>query len=316
MNAGVWKELSAQFGERLLLDEPLGRHTTYRIGGPAAALLFPRAAEEVAESLAFCRRSGLRCIVLGLGSNVLVSDDGFPGLVIRIGKGLDDVLDFDQSGQVWRVAAGMPTPRLARQTAKAGLAGVHKLVGIPGTVGGGVATNAGANGQDFSQVVRSVEAVTPDGTLTEIRGDDIDWQYRRGIEGVVVMAATLMLESADSEGLQQEATRLLTLRKLHTPYDMPCCGSVFKNPVGPARDNDHAGRDRQISARTAGQLIDSAGCKGLRVGAAEVSRLHANYIVNLGGATAAQVLAVADAVRGRVFGEFGVELELEVKIIE
>jgi UDP-N-acetylmuramate dehydrogenase len=314
MSKEIWKELGARFGERLLIDEPLSGYTTYRIGGPAAAVLFPHAAEEVAESLEFCRSSGLAWVVLGLGSNVLVSDSGFPGLVIRIGKGLDGVLDQGEDGNVWRVAAGMPTPRLARETAMAGLAGVHKLVGIPGTVGGGVATNAGANGQEFCQVVRSVEYVVQDGRMIEVTGDRVHWEYRRGLDGVVVTAVTFEFEAGDSEAQQQAIRSIQASRREQTPFDLPCCGSVFKNPgfsePGQARDEDG-----KIPA-TAGQLIDAAGLKGFRVGAAEVSKMHANYIVNLGGATAVEVHSVIEAVRGRVFGEFGVELELEVRIIE
>jgi len=313
VKVAVWEELGARFRERLLIGEPLGRYTTYKIGGPAAAVLLPQSAEDVAEALAFCCKSGLAWVVLGLGSNVLISDDGFPGLVIRIGKGLDGVLDRGEDNQVWRVAAGLPTPRLARHTALAGLAGVHKLVGIPGTVGGGVATNAGANGQQYCQVVQSIEAVAPDGSLMEIPGHEVDWRYRRGLGGAVVTAATIRVDSADSEELQQDIRRLLASRKLQTPFDLPCCGSVFKNPGQSGRDEGTVGVDGQ--PLSAGQLIDAAGCKGFRVGAAEVSKLHANYIVNLGDATSAEVLAVIDAVRGRVFGEFGVELELEVRII-
>lgn len=308
------RDLGACFGEQLLLDEVLSRYTTYKIGGPAAALLSPRSTEDVVKALEICVQSGLPWMVLGLGSNVLISDDGYAGLVIRIGKGFDGVLDQREDNKVWRVAAGMPTPRLARQTAKAGLAGVHKLVGIPGTVGGGIAMNAGANGQEYGKVVQSIEAVTSEGTLIEVAGGDVDWQYRGGLAGAVVTAATLWLESAESEELQEDIRDCLAVRKERTPFDLPCCGSVFKNPTDAGQDVAQVATER--AAMTAGQLIDAAGCKGFRVGAAEVSKLHANYIVNLGGATAAEVLAVTEAVRGRVFGEFGVELELEVRIIE
>jgi UDP-N-acetylmuramate dehydrogenase len=303
----VWEELGTRFGDRLLLDVPLSSYTTYRIGGPAAAMLVPQSAEDVAEALESCRKSGFPWLMLGLGSNVLISDSGFPGLVLRMGKGIDHVLEQDAECKVWKVAAGMPTPRLARQTATAGLGGVHKLIGVPGTVGGGTATNAGAHGQEFRNVVRNVECVKPDGTVVEIPGAEIDWQYRRGLEGVAVTAVTFQFDAGDSEEQLETIRSLQALRKERTPFDLPCCGSVFKNPsmleVGD-------------SPFTAGQLIDSVGLKGFRVGSAEVSRVHANYIVNLGGATAAEVHAVIEAVRGRVFGEFGVELELEVRTIE
>jgi len=301
VSQGEWEEFSSRFGDRLALDEPLSGYTTYRIGGPAAAMLFSRSTEDVADALRLCADREIPWVALGLGSNVLIADEGFPGLVLRIGKGFDGVLEQSEDGFVWRMAAGMPTPRLARQTAKAGVVGVHKLVGVPGTVGGGVATNAGAHGQEYSRIVRNVECVATDGTATEISGQEIDWQYRKGLEGVAVTAVTFEFETGDSEEQLDEIKHLQAGRKEHTPYDMPCCGSVFKNPGPPA---------------SAGQLIDSADLKGFRVGAAEVSKKHANYIVNLGGATAAEVLEVIEAVRGRVLGAFGVELELEVRIIE
>ena len=314
MNDGVRGELSRRFGERLRMDEPLSRYTTYKIGGPAAALLLPQSAADVVDALELCGQAEVPWVVLGLGSNVLVADEGFPGLAIRLGKGVDGVLELREDDRVWRVAAGMPTPRLARQTAKAGLAGAHMMVGIPGTVGGGVAMNAGANGQEYAQIVQSVEVVTSDGALLELSGDDVRWQYRGGFAGGVVTAATLRFESADSEALSEDIRACLAVRKERTPYDHPCCGSVFKNPATSGLAGQALGSEEP--PLSAGRLIDAAGCKGYRVGDAEVSKLHANYIVNLGHATAAEVLAVIESVRGRVFGEFGVELELEVRIFE
>lgn len=314
MSTAVWEELGARFGDRLLLDAPLSNYTTYRIGGAAAAVFAPQSAEEVTLALRLCLETGTPWVVLGLGSNVLVSDAGFHGLVLRMGKGLDGVLERCEEERVWKVAAGMPTPRLARQTAKEGLAGVHKLIGVPGTVGGGVATNAGANGQEFRHVVRNVEYVAPDGTNADVSGREIEWEYRNGIEGVVVTAVTLAFEPGDSDAQLETIKRLQALRKERTPFDLPCCGSVFKNPSHSALDD--ADEERVTPPASAGQLIEAAGLKGFCVGAAEVSKVHANYIVNLGGATAAEVHAVIDVVQGRVFGEFGVELELEVRIIE
>ena len=307
MSSAVWEELGTRFGARLQVDEPLSRHTTYRIGGPAAALISPVSTEEVAAALEFCRVHGVAWLPLGLGSNVLISDDGFSGLVLKMGKGFDAVLDRSEDDTVWRVAAGMPTPRLARQTAAAGLAGMHKLVGIPGTVGGGVATNAGAHGQEYASVVRSVECVAADGSVIDVVASNIEWSYRKGLEGVLVTGATFDFKTTDSESLEQDIQRVNAARKENTPFDSPCCGSVFKNPGGSNADE---------AVPTAGKLIDSVGLKGFRVGAAEVSKLHANYIVNLGGATAEEVMAVIETVRGRVFGAFGVELELEVRIID
>ncbi|MBI3982224.1 MAG: UDP-N-acetylmuramate dehydrogenase, partial [Gemmatimonadetes bacterium] len=282
----------------------LARYTTYRIGGPAAALVEPRSVDDVVATLGFAREAGLRWLALGLGSNVLISDAGFDGIVLRLGKGLDAVRVT--APDTWVVGAGLPTPLLARRSAAAGLAGAQRLIGVPGTVGGGVYMNAGAHGQDLSQLVRSVELVEPDGAVRERNAATIPWRYRAsGLDGCVVVGATLRFASGDPGDLERDIRRHLAWRKAGTPFDEPCCGSVFRNP-DPVRGGER---------RTAGQLIDAAGLKGFTLGRAQVSQLHANYIVNLGGATAGDVKAVIDTVRERVLKEFSVELELEVKII-
>lgn len=312
--SGLQEHLGSQFKERLLLNEPLSRHTTYRIGGAALALFQPLSSDEVAEALAYCHRTGTPWIVIGLGSNVLISDDGFPGLVIKIGGNLSGIDEGEEGESMWRVESGVPTPTLARKSAKAGLSGMHRMVGIPGAVGGGVATNAGAYGQAYSQVVDAVKVVDEDGTIRSVMQDQIDWRYRSGFSGGVVTEASISFGRADASALMDELGETLRLRKERTPFGTRCCGSVFKNPKPAERESSIDPNSAQTA--TAGQLIDAAGCKGFRVGSAEVSKLHANYIVNLGEGTAAEVLAVIEAVRGRVMGEFGVELELEVRIIE
>ncbi len=309
-------ELRSRIRGTVRYDEPLARYTTYRIGGPAAALVEPRNPEDVAAALEVAREAGLPWLALGLGSNVLISDAGFGGVVVRIGKGLDDVRVAGPD--TWVVGAGLPTPLLARRSAAAGLAGAQRLVGVPGTVGGGVFMNAGAHGQDFSQIVRSVRVVQPDGTTRVLEGTDIPWRYRSaGLAGGVIVGATLGFAPGDPRELHDDIRRHLAWRKAGTPFDQPCCGSVFRNPSAPsgAGKAGETGWEAKPPGKTAGQLIDSAGLKGFRIGGAQVSPMHANYIVNLGTATAADVRAVIDVVRQRVLAEFGVELELEVKII-
>ena len=206
------------------------------------------------------------------------------------------------------MGAGLPTPLLARRSAKAGLGGVHRLIGVPGTVGGGVYMNAGAHGQDFASVVRSVEIVTESGEVEDRRAEAIPWQYRSsGLGHAVVLRTTVSLIPEDPAQLEREIRTHLEWRKAGTPFNEPCCGSVFRNP-------DPAGLPAD-GPRTAGQLIDAAGLKGLRIGGAEVSAVHANYIVNVGGASADDVLGVIDAARTRVRDVFGVELALEVQLI-
>jgi len=303
------RDLAAAVHGRVEADAPLARCTTYRIGGPAALLLHPAGPDDVAAALSFACERGMRWMALGLGSNMLVADAGFDGLVIRLGKGLDGIERGVAGDQMrWRVGAGLPTPLLARHSAEAGLAGVHRLIGVPGTVGGGVFMNAGAHGQELASVVREVELVGEGGQRATLAAATIPWAYRSsGLTGVVVLSATIALTPADPGALADDVRRHLEWRKAGTPFNEPCCGSVFRNPPAGSLPAD--------GPRTAGQLIDAAGMKGFRVGRAEVSRKHANYIVNTGGAKASDVLAVMDAVRTRVLNLFGVELALEVEIV-
>jgi UDP-N-acetylmuramate dehydrogenase len=309
MRASALRDLAAAVRGRVEPDAPLARCTTYRIGGPAALLLHPAGPDDVVTALRFARERGMRWMALGLGSNVLIADRGFDGLVIRLGKGLDGV-ERGTGGEPthWTTGAGLPIPLLARQSAEAGMSGVQRLIGVPGTVGGGVFMNAGAHGQDLASVVRSVEVVGADGARRTLDATSIPWAYRSsGLPRVVVLSARVALTRADPAELAEDLRRHLEWRKAGTPFSEPCCGSVFRNP--PPDDLPSEG------PRTAGQLIDAAGLKGYRVGGAEVSCKHANYIVNTGGATAADVLAVIEAVRSRVLRELGVELGLEVEIV-
>jgi UDP-N-acetylmuramate dehydrogenase len=278
-------------------DEPLAKHTTFRIGGPARVHFTPASTEAVAAAVAWARGHGLPWLVLGLGSNVLIRDRGFPGLVLKMGKGLDTVTT---KGLLWQVGAGLPTPLLARRTAEAGFAGIQKLIGVPGTVGGGVFMNAGAHGQEFAGALQSVTVLTPKGEVEERPRKTIPFSYRRsGLDGLIVLSATLRLEEERADRLIADVGLLIKKRRDGTPFDQPCCGSVFKNP----------------ELMTAGRLIEKCGLKGRRVGGVEISSMHANYIVNRGGATADDVVKLIDVVRTAVFKEFGLELELEVKIL-
>jgi UDP-N-acetylmuramate dehydrogenase len=282
----------------MLENELLGRYTTYRIGGPARYLLSPAEVEDVAKCLQFAQEKGIPWLVLGLGSNVLVKDGGFPGLVIRMGKGLDR---FEMKGATAIVGCGMPTPLLARRTAEAGFAGVERFIGIPGTVGGGVYMNAGCHGAEFAEIVTEVSVMDAAGKIKQLNRKQIPFKYRTsGLGQVILLEAKLGLGEENPAKLKEVQSRLLRWRKAGTPFDQPCCGSVFKNPAG---------------TRTAGMLIEEAGLKGFRIGGAHVSILHANYIVNTGNATASDVLKVIDHVRKTVSKKLGVDLELEVKVV-
>jgi UDP-N-acetylmuramate dehydrogenase len=285
--------------------EPLARYSTYRLGGPAT-IVIPQSTEDVVAALAVAGEARVPWFVLGLGSNVLLPDEGLDAIVIRLGKGLDrQVAD----GERWTFGAGVPAPIAARKSAQAGWAGIQMMVGVPGTVGGGVYMNAGCHGGQWSDTVQEVLAVNATGQLRRIPAEEIPFRYRwSGLDGWIVLETTVRLHPGDPGDLAAEVTRLFDWRQRGTPFNQPCCGSVFKNPETPVVDEG-----RELG--TAGQLIDAAGLKGFRIGGAEVSPMHANYFVNTGSATAGDVLALIEHARAAVAKRFGVLLEPEVKII-
>jgi UDP-N-acetylmuramate dehydrogenase len=287
--------------------EPLSRWSTYRIGG-AATVLFPSTAADVAEALRRCAAEGVPWFALGLGSNILFPDAGLDALVIRIGKGLD--LMEDLGAGRWTIGAGLPQALAAKRTAAAGWGGIHKMVGVPGSVGGGVVMNAGCHGAEWRDVVQRVLVVDEAGNDGMVAAADAGFAYRRSALGRVVVLATMVDLVAEEPGrLEAETEALYKWRREETPFNQPCCGSVFKNPAQAVL----AGTGQ---LRTSGQLIEAAGLKGLRIGGVEVSAWHANYFVNTGGGTAADVLALIDEVCRRVRDRFGVTLEPEVKVIQ
>ncbi|MEO8029338.1 MAG: UDP-N-acetylmuramate dehydrogenase [Gemmatimonadota bacterium] len=285
--------------------ELLARYSTYRIGGPATVVLAADPAD-VEAALAVVRDFGASCLVLGLGSNMLLPDDGLDALVIRMGKGIDRI---DSDGAIWRLGAGLPAPLAARKTAGAGWGGLHKMVGVPGSVGGGVFMNAGCHGASWSDVVRSVTVALAGGGIEVRPRHDLQFAYRQsGLEGAVVLETEVELHAESAARLTEEVNDLFRWRQEGTPFNRPCCGSVFQNPA-----QAPAGADGR--PMTAGRLIEAAGLKGYRAGGAEVSTLHGNYIINTGGATAADVRRAIDEVRATVLTRFGVRLETEVKLI-
>ncbi|MDR7415904.1 MAG: UDP-N-acetylmuramate dehydrogenase [Armatimonadota bacterium] len=280
------------------VGEPLSRHVSFRIGGPADVLLLPRGQEELREVLRFLFGRGERFVVLGRGSNVLVSDRGVRGVVVKVGRGLHRVR---WDGMEAVAEAGVGLPSLAHQAARRGLGGLEFAAGIPGSVGGAVVMNAGAHGQCVAEVVEAVRVVTP-------RGEEV-WEnaalgfaYRTSRlqrETAVVVEAILRLRPGDPEEIRARMEEWLRLRSCTQPVGPPSSGCIFRNPPGEA----------------AGRLIELAGCKGLRVGGVRVSTLHANYILNEGGGRALDVLRLVETVRDRVRRTFGVELELEVQLV-
>jgi UDP-N-acetylmuramate dehydrogenase len=285
--------------------EALGRYSTYRIGGPATVLL-AGSVDDVGGAVRFAVAEGVPWFALGLGSNILLPDAGLDALVIRLGKGLDQLV---RDGTRWRLGAGVPAPLAARRTAEAGHAGLHRFVGVPGTVGGGVYMNAGCHGGEWADVIERVTVVDADGDLRVLERREIPFTYRRsGLDRRIVVEADVVLEPEDPLRLRAEVAELFRWRQQGTPFNQPCCGSVFQNPGG-------ASWKREGGPRTAGQLIEASGLKGFRIGGAEISPVHANYFVNTGDATAADVVALIAHARRAVEERFGIRLEAEVKLI-
>jgi UDP-N-acetylmuramate dehydrogenase len=269
-------------------------------------VLLAGSVDDVGGAVRFAVAEGVPWFALGLGSNILLPDAGLDALVIRLGKGLDQLV---RDGTRWRLGAGLPAPLAARRTAEAGHAGLHRFVGVPGTVGGGVYMNAGCHGGEWADVIERVTVVDADGDLRVLERREIPFTYRRsGLDRRIVVEADVVLEPRDPSRLSAEVAELFRWRQQGTPFNQPCCGSVFQNPGG-------ASWKREGGPRTAGQLIEATGLKGFRIGGAEVSPMHANYFVNTGDATAADVVALIAHARRAVQERFGIRLETEVKLI-
>jgi UDP-N-acetylmuramate dehydrogenase len=286
-------------------DEPLARYSTWRIGGPAT-ILFPASQDDVLAALDVAREEQVPWFALGLGSNILLPDEGMDALVIRVGKGLDTIRSDEGS---WWIGAGLPAPLAARKTAEAGWGGLHKMVGVPGSVGGGVYMNAGCHGAEWADVITRVTVAEPSGTVTTRERQHIPFRYRwSGLDHVVVLEVEVELRPEESHRLTEEVNELFRWRQEGTPFNQPCCGSTFKNPGGVSGVVEGG-------PRTAGQLIEAAGLKGHMIGGIQVSPKHANYFVNTGGGTAADVRALIAHAQSTVRDRFGVELETEVKLV-
>jgi UDP-N-acetylmuramate dehydrogenase len=304
-DAGFAAALRGRIRGQVREAEALARYSTYRIGGPAT-VVHPAGSEDVGTALRAAHEAGIPWFIVGLGSNILLPDQGLDALVIRMGKGMDGLR---QDGERWTVGAGLPAPLAARRTAAAGFAGLHIYVGVPGTAGGGVYMNAGCHGGDWAEVVETVTVVDAAGRDAVLSRAEVPFTYRRsGLDGRVVLEASVRLRPMEQHRLDEEIAEMFEWRQNGTPFNQPCCGSVFKNPSGPSWK-------KEGGPRTAGQLIEAAGLKGHRIGGAEISPMHANYFVNTGEATAADVRALIEHAQRVVEEKFGVLLEPEVKVI-
>lgn len=279
-------------------DEPMAAHTTFRIGGPADLFLEPRS-DQVAPLLAALREAGAPLLVIGNGSDLLVGDRGIRGAVIQIGENMAEITVREEE---IKAQAGALLSRIAGQARMAGLSGMEALAGIPGSLGGAVMMNAGAYGGAMADVVASVEVLTEDGQVRNFSSEEMHFSYRHSRiseEGGIVLSAVLRLSPGDREEIGALMEELTRRRREKQPLNMPSAGSSFKRPQG----------------YFAGKLIQDAGLRGYRVGQAQVSEKHCGFIVNRGGATAAEVRQLMEEVRAKVKEQFGVDLEPEVRFV-
>jgi len=300
IDAATRDALAERFGPRVRLDAPLARHTSLGVGGPADALASPESTDELAALVAFAAERDLPLHLLGGGFNTLVLDGGIAGIVVRTHRLRR--LELEPDGATLYAETGVSHSQVVRLCARHGLAGLEFGAGVPGTVGGWVAMNAGVPGREVGGAVLDVEVAGPGDARRRLAREEMDFVYRgaRGLApGAVVLAARFRLEPAPAQAVRAEIERHLAHRRATQPIDQPSFGSVFKNPPG----------------ERAGRLIELAGLKGTRIGGARISSVHANFIVNAGGATAADVLALMRRAVEAVRERSGVELEPEVRIV-
>ena len=293
-------ELEAVAGpDSVLCGEPMKNHTTFRIGGPADYFIRPHSADEIVRMIAILKSASVPYFVMGNGSNLLVSDDGYRGAVISIGK---DMSDIRVDGTRVFAQAGAKLSAIAAAAQDASLAGFEFAGGIPGTLGGACVMNAGAFGGEMKQVLRSVTCITEDGGIRTLQTGELELGYRSSIfmkSSLIAAEAVIQLEKGDPEAIAAKSADLKERRCAKQPLDLPSAGSAFKRPEG----------------YFAGKLIMDAGLRGYRVGGAQVSEKHCGFIVNIGDATAADVRQLIRDVQDRVMETSGVMLQPEIRFI-
>jgi len=296
------KELAALDVGEVRVAEPLRNHGTWRIGGPADALVEPGSVAQLGRLRQYIHDHGIASIIIGEGSNLLFDDDGFRGVVVKIGRCLSAV---EMDGRTVRAEAGVSVPRLARAVGLAGLTGIEHTVGIPGTLGGLIIMNGGSQRKNIADSIVAVEAMESRGAIIRMKRDDCGFARRRSaFQGspLMVVGAELELDYDDPAAIQQRMLAILRDRRRKFPRDLPNCGSVFVS-----------GGDLFHRFGPPGKVIEEAGLKGLTVGGAQVSHRHANFIVNTGNATAADVRELIHRVRTAIHERTGIWMDCEVR---
>ncbi|OGW42211.1 MAG: UDP-N-acetylenolpyruvoylglucosamine reductase [Nitrospirae bacterium RBG_16_43_11] len=299
--------LLSELNSTVLFDEPMNKYTSFSIGGPAEAMVFPRDERDMSKIIHIARVEKIPLFILGKGSNLLVSDKGLHGIVASLSSNLSGecfrqiVQTKELNNRVYLYAgAGVALTRLLRFTIQNGLSGLEFTAGIPGSFGGAVIMNAGSYGKEIKDVLDSVRIIDRDGCPADIPAKDISFKYRgTAIHGKAIAGAVLRLRKGDKEKIEKTVQENLLMKKKSQPLNKPSAGSIFKNP----------------GSTRAWELIDSVGMRGASVGGACVSPVHANFIVNTGRATAGDVISLIRQIGSRVEKDTGITLELEVKIV-
>ena len=285
--------------EQVLEAESMSRHTTFRIGGPADLFVVPKSVDEIAEVLKICREEKAPYFILGNGSNLLVSDKGYRGVVVQLYRGFGKIT---VSGEEIHAQAGARLSGLAAAARDASLTGFEFAGGIPGTLGGAVVMNAGAYGGEMKDVLKEVTVLTPEGEILTLQADELHMGYRTSVvkeAGYIVLEAVLSLAKGDPEAIRSRMQELAGMRSSKQPLSYPSAGSTFKRPEG----------------YFAGKLIMDSGLRGYQVGGAQVSEKHCGFVINAGNATAEDVCRLMEDVQRIVREKFGVTLEPEVKFL-
>ena len=298
MNQNFYDKLNNVIAkDSILIDEPMSRHTTFRVGGPADFFVTPKAKEEVRDVIRICKEAGMPYYIIGNGSNLLVSDAGYRGVVVQIYKEMNEV---KVEGDLVKAQAGALLSGIAAKALGAELSGFEFASGIPGTIGGACVMNAGAYGGEMKDVLESVTVLTGEGKIIALGRNDLELGYRTSViakKGYIVLGAVLKLERGDGEKIKTYMDELKEKRVTKQPLEYPSAGSTFKRPEG----------------YFAGKLIEDAGLRGFQVGGAQVSEKHCGFVINRNHATAADIMELMRQVQIRVKENSGVDLEPEVK---
>ncbi|MFH2045746.1 MAG: UDP-N-acetylmuramate dehydrogenase [Pseudomonadota bacterium] len=312
LDQDIKKWLANYFDEKVKFDEPMSKHTYFKVGGPAKAFVTPESTEQLYKLISWSQENNIPYIVIGDGSNLLVSDNGIQKIVIVLSKCLNriSIIKKEKESVLITAMAGVRIQTLCRFAIEEGLSGINFALGIPGTIGGAIMMNAGTHFGSISDILESINIMQSSGDILKLEKDDIDFSYRglslkRKIKtsdsrDPIILEGSFMLKKSDAIELKKEAELILKKRNESQPAKSASAGCFFRNP---------------LTGKTAGELIDMADLKGARIGGAEISGKHANFIVNTGNASASDILSLMKLVQETVFNKFNINLLPEVKIV-